>query len=110
MLRPPTVGRLNEEAHEMEHSAYQFQWIGSGVFSQELGDIPILHPRRNHSTSLITNHDPDQLQYVRVGQTLPGYDLPAEVLQMVRVDHDEENRSGQLTFFIFLICRSSSDL
>ena len=85
----------------MEHSTYQFQRIGSRVFSQELDDIPILHPRRNHSTSPITNHDPDQLQYFRVRQTLSGYDLSVEVLQVIRLHCGEGNGSKCLTSFVF---------
>jgi len=69
----------------MEHGTCQFQSIGLWFRPQEVDDGPILHPRRHHGIFLTIHRDTNQLQYVRVRQSLPNYDLSAKVLQMVEL-------------------------
>ena len=104
--RPPAANGLNGKMGEAEHSTCQFQRISPEVFPQVLDDTAIFHPRRHHGTCFIIHPDPDKLQYVGVGQALPRYDLPAKILQTIRLSHDE-NRSKSLTFFTFRISPDS---
>lgn len=64
-------------------------------------DVPVSHPRRNRGIRFIAHQDPNQLQYVRVTQTLPSDDLSAEALQTVRPSQKERPKS--LTFSIVWI-------
>ena len=101
--RPPTVTGLSQEVHEMKQVTCQFQWISLRVLPQEVDDGPILHPRRHHLILLTVHRDTDQLQHVRVRQTLPNDNLSAKVLQTITLSRDKkvDPRSQQLTFLIF---------
>ena len=104
--RPLTTTGLSQETHKAEHSTCQFRRVRFEVVPQELDDAPVFHPRRHHGTFFIIHHDPDQLQHVRVRQALPRYDLPAEILQTVRLGRGGK-RSKIPTFFTFRISPDS---
>lgn len=70
----------------MKRSTCQFQRIGFKVLPQELDNVPVLHPRYHHGKFLAIHCDSDEFQYVRMRQTLPGYGLSVEVLQVVMID------------------------
>ena len=104
--RPPTATGLSQEMDGAKDSTRQLQRVRLELFPQELDDAPVFHPRRHHRAFLVIHHDPDQLQHVRVRQALPRYDLPAEILQTVRLGRGGK-RSKIPTFFTFRISPDS---
>lgn len=82
----------------MRHITCQFQRVGLRFIPHIVHDVPVLHPQRNGGIRFVAHQDPNQLQYVRVTQTLPSDDLSAEGLQTVRLSQKE--RPKCLTFSI----------
>ena len=85
----------------MRQFTCQFQRIGLRFISHIIHDVLVSLPRRDRGIRFVAHQDPNQLQYVRVPQTLPSDYLSAEALQTVRLS--QKGRPKSLAFSIVWI-------
>lgn len=67
--------------------AYEFEPIHARMFLDELLDVTVCHPLRNHGESVLSHDHPYQRQHVWMAERFPGDDFSTEPLQHVRSVH-----------------------